>query len=465
MVKREGRSLFIREGFPTGDLHAAIGPEPFRAGWIWDGESLTVETDRFGLQPLFYRQDGNSIGVSFTIDPLRRSGDEFDWTALGLFFRLAFFLDNDTPFRAIRRVPADTVLRWKEGILTMESRPRPAVRSYTGSREKAMDTYIEVFRESLKELIGRFPGMAISCPLSGGRDSRHIMLELARMGAPVHAYTLDVDNANDAPVASPLCAQYGVPHTIVPMAPLTLAAAEWMNSSSQYSTLEHRWLIAMVDAVPAGVLLDGVAGDVLSAGHFSGERILSQFRQSRLEELAEELLMDDEAIRMLLQPWLYAKMSRQEARQRLVKELARHVDTPSPVASFFLANRTRRVAALTGTCLYGNCQGLMPFLLDPVYDFLFTLPGEMTVDFQLHTDTLARAFPECRHPYSQKHKGRTERLFMAEGLRESRHWGGIVNRGASLARLLRGCFDGPYSLRSDWLVSIPHYLHQIGVGR
>lgn len=461
MVKH--RALFVRRGVATGDSQAEIGPDPFRAWWNWNGRSLRLETDRFGLQPVFYRHSGDFFAVSSSIDMLRQQGDDFDWCALGLFFRLSFFLDNDTPFREIHLAPADSILLWEDGKLSIDTRTRPPVRSYAGSRQSAMDTYIGIFREQFRALVEGYSGVTISCPLSGGRDSRHIFLELIKMGVPFRSFTVDLDNADDAPIAAALCAQYKAPHTIVPMEEHSLKVAREMNAATHYATIEHRWMTGMVKAIPPGIVFDGVAGDVLSAGHFATEKLLSQFRRGALEELAEDLLVEEEGLRALLQPWLYAKLNREEAKHRLVGALIRHVDAPSPIASFFLANRTRRVASLMATTVFGHCLGLMPFFLDPVYDFLFTLPGEMTVDFQLHSDVLAQEFPECRHPYSKKHAPATARRFMAEALTVSSQWSGIANMSFLVPRLLRGSVDGAYSGGGSWLVAIPQYLHQIGV--
>lgn len=458
-------ALFIREAAATGDAKATIGAEPFHASWDWTGQSLTLETDRFGLQPVFYRQAEGFFAVSTTIDALLQADEAFDWGALGLFLRLGFFIDNDTPFRDIRLAPADSTLRWRDGALTIEARRRPQVRPYTGSRQQAKDIYIELFREGLKGLIEAYQDAPISCPLSGGRDSRHIFLELSRLGVPFRAFTVALDNANDDSIAAALCAQFQVEHTIVPMGRPSLKTARAMQAATNYATIEHRWMVGMAEAIPSGVVFDGVAGDVLSAGHFATERMLSQFRQRNLEALAEDLLKGEEGLRNLLQPWLYEKVNREEAKQRLVNELARHVETPSPIASFFLANRTRRVASLMATTVFKHCQGLMPFFLDPVHDFLFALPGEMTVDYKLHSETLAQAFPECTHPYSEKHAPAARKALMAEALAASAEWRGIANMGFLRTRLSRGTVHGAYSARSDWVVDIPHYLHHVGVGR
>jgi hypothetical protein len=302
--------------------------------------------------------------------------------------------------------------------------------------------------------------------LSGGRDSRHIFLELTRLGTPFKAFTVDVDNADDAAIAAALCAQYQVPHTVVPMSRPSLAQSRSMELATHYATIEHRWMTGMVEVIPEGVVFDGVAGDVLSAGHFSSERRLSLYRSSQFEELAASLPgVDEKSLRALLAPWLYEKISSANATLRLVNEVAGYADTPSPIAEFFLANRTRRVASLMATAVFSHCVGLTPFFLGPVYELLITLPGEMTVDTKLHTETIAQAFPECKHAYSQKRKPSTARRYMAEALTASAAWRQIANMDYLLPRLARGSVDGAYSARSGWLVNVAQYLHHIGVGR
>ncbi len=461
---RTARTLRVSRGVASGERRVVLGPAPFHASWDWDGRRLALRTDRHGLQPVFYRTSGDYVAVSSSIEALRQPGDELDWCALGLFLRLGFFIGNDVPFLDIHRAPPDAILHWEGGQLSVEFNRRPVVRAYGGSRQSAAKEYVELFRSSLRDLVEQHPSEQISCPLSGGRDSRHIFLELARMRVPFRAFSVDLDNSNDATVAAAICAQYQVPHTVVPMPSSSLAVASAMNVGTHYATIEHRWMTPMIDAIPTGVVFDGVAGDVLSASRFANERRLTLFRKGALEEIADDLLGNDVALRALLQPWLYARLSRDDAKGRLMEELARHVDTPSPIASFVLANRTRRVTSLMSTAVFGDHISLMPFLSDVVFDFLFTLPGEMTVDLKLHDEALAQAFPECRHPFSKKSPPASTRGLMAEAFIASAQWRKIANMKFLLPRLARGAVDGRYSARSSWLAEIPQYLHQVGVG-
>lgn len=116
------------------------------------------------------------------------------------------------------------------------------------------------------------------------------------------------------------------------------------------------------------------------------------------------------------------------------------------------------------TALFGDHIGLMPFLTDTVFDFLFALPGEMTVGLEFHNETLAQAFPECIHPFSRKRPPAPTRQLMADAIMASARWRTIANMNFLLPRLGRGSLDGGYSSHSSWLAEIPQYLHQIGVG-
>lgn len=221
----------------------------------------------------------------------------------------------------------------------------------------------------------------------------------------------------------------------------------------------------LVAAIPQGVVFDGVAGDVLSGGLFASEKRLSQFRNGQFEELADSLLKNEEGLRALLKPWLYEKISGADARRRLVSELARYADAPNPIAAFFLPNRTRRVTSLMTTAVFKHCVGLMPYLHEPVYEFLISLPGEMTVDAEFHNEAITQAFPACRHSYARKRTPSGSRRFMAEALMASTQWRRIANMNYLLPRLSRGSVDRAYSARSDWLINVVQYIHHIGVGR
>jgi asparagine synthetase B (glutamine-hydrolysing) len=120
----------------------------------------------------------------------------FDEAALAVFLRLGFFLGDDTPFQSIRTLPPDGTLTWEAGTVTISGGYR-FVRPQRLSRDAAIDGFIDLFRQAMSR---RPPaGQDVVVPLSGGRDSRHILLELCESGHRP-SYTVTISTLSASPV-------------------------------------------------------------------------------------------------------------------------------------------------------------------------------------------------------------------------------------------------------------------------
>lgn len=433
--------------------------------WYWDGHALLAENDRLGFYPLFYALRPDGIALSPSLLRLLATGvpADLDEGALATFFRLGFFLGEDTPFRAVRLLPPGGSLRWTPRSFDVAGGcwiPRPQ----SLSREAAMDLYSETFRQAITEAAA--DGEA-AVPLSGGRDSRHILLALSAIGAPpqvcysVRHYPPKPDE--DADIASRVSARVNVPHVVIPQSQRRLAAETRKNRLTHFCSLEHAWILALADRVAADgagmTLYDGIGGDVLSAGLLLDERRLDLFARGRLEELAEMLLGDDGYVVYLLPRNALRRMGREPARARLVQELARHVDAANPWASFLFWNRTRRSVAVSPFgILHPACRVTTPFLHPVVYELLASLPATMMLDHQFHTETIARAFPDFADvPYErtdsrQAAGGASYRQFATDIIRYTLHTGGgiLVRPGFGITRGLRTLVDPTYAA---WVTS------------
>src|SRR5918994_2049987 len=183
--------LGSRDGAPrwTGEVKATFGtrlPEAPRtpehgifAEWRWDGKRLAVRGDRYGLFPLYYYAQNNEFAISNSIAKLLDLGAPvaLDDAALAVFVRLGQFVGDDTPFAAVRAIPPGAQLTWEDAMLQVSSRYLQPRRSAISGRE-ALDGYITLFREAV-ERCADAAGEAV-LPLTGGRDSRHILFELLR---------------------------------------------------------------------------------------------------------------------------------------------------------------------------------------------------------------------------------------------------------------------------------------------
>ena len=211
-------TIVIRTNGPQFDV---AGPSTFLGGfpisvdgerdgsfceWRWDGQRLRAEVDRLGMFPLFYSELPNGIAISTSITELVKAGAsvEIDWAALKLLFRLGFCVGCHTVLKGIKAFPVGGKLTWSPGTLELTER-YPEIKLNTLSRREAIDGYIDLFRSAVRKRI--VEGAPIRLPLSGGRDSRHILLELVELGSPpACCYTSAYATMqNDVEVARQLC--------------------------------------------------------------------------------------------------------------------------------------------------------------------------------------------------------------------------------------------------------------------
>src|SRR5262245_48488621 len=156
-------------------------PDGVFVEWSWDGDRLRVRNDRYGCYPFYYFANSNEIAISTSIVRLLEAGasPDLDEAGLAAFLRLGFFLGEDTPFLEIRALPPSAVLQWGN-VDSVVSGPLTTTRPDNSTRDGAIDGYISLFRDAVRRRQPSRPNVAV--PLSGGRDSRHILLELCEQG-------------------------------------------------------------------------------------------------------------------------------------------------------------------------------------------------------------------------------------------------------------------------------------------
>jgi asparagine synthase (glutamine-hydrolysing) len=299
-----------------------------------------------------------------------------DYPALNVFLRSGFFLDGATPFNEVRRTcPAPVVIP-----------PREV------SREAAIHAYIELFRQAVRRRAR--PDSVLG--LSGGRDSRHILLELlAQRSLPRLAVTVAVPGfAEDVKIAKALTERVGLRHEVVEPVPERAVDDEaWKNIHTNFATIEHRWFACAARRVDDLAWWDGIAGDVLSAGLFLEPWNLSLFDRGRFDELADRLCY--EPYHAL---WSKEYFPREAAVAALSAELARHKGAANPIGSFYFWNRTRSTIGASAFGMLGahGQPTLAPYMDRDVWAFLASLPGELLIDKTFHTQTILEAYPEFR---------------------------------------------------------------------
>jgi asparagine synthase (glutamine-hydrolysing) len=391
------------------------GDEGVFLHWDWDGSKLTVQNDRYGLYPLFYCARADSIWVSPSLEHVVRGNSQrrLDLPALAVFHRLGHFVGEDTPFQDVHFLPPNTTLTWQGGRLELQTSPSQVGQQepFDGDFDATVDRYDVLFSRAITR---RLPGGArFTVPISGGRDSRHILLELAKQGCvpdfcPTVKYRPPATN-EDTRIAGLLTQRLGIRHVEIDKPSSFFAAALNDVHLTNHCGGGHGWvqpvasgLIGRVDSI-----YDGLAGSVLSGGFMLAQRKLDLFHARNFQTLALEVLEESASegkLRHVLAPDLYRQLPLGLAVDRVAQELTRHVDTHNPVLSFVFWNRTRRcVASIPFAILHRVPHVHTPYLDHALFDFLFSLDASVVDGNRLHDETIRRAYPAFADlPYEDK---------------------------------------------------------------
>jgi asparagine synthase (glutamine-hydrolysing) len=466
-------SCFVGHTLPSARYER---PDGIYAQWSWDGERLLVRNDRYGFHPLYYFTRENEIAVSTSLTKLITAGapTELDEAGMAVFLRLGFFIGEATPFKAIRQVPPDCNFEWKDNHLAVTGQV-PLAKLQHLKRDELIEAFATLFKEAM---LRRLPVGPSAAPISGGRDSRHILLELCEASHPPDVCPtlrhFPPRNDTDAESATELTKALNVRHVVLTPPSSRLAAELKKNHQTNFATTEHAWLLPLAEHLNGNVetMYDGIGGDVLSAGHCQDSERLAFYEAGDFAGLARFLLSDptnllsEKALQSLVTPSMYRRFSYELALSHLTAEVQKHADAPNPVASFVLFNRTRRAIATSPYCLFDKVPNVFsPYLDHAVFDLLSSQPARMMLDYRLHTETIARTYPRYagisygEKKYALRHSA-YHRNFAVEVLRyylSCRPQS--INASYVLPRLLRSAATGDDSIASLGVPAI--YLSQL----
>ena len=390
--------------------------------WNWDGSRFTARTCHSGFMPLYYYSDDEQLAVSTRITDLfaaTGTAPQLCPASLGVLLRLGFMVGNHTPFSGVMVLGPQGTIEWRPGTA-------PAIRSsYPGHGEfrgqDAAARYTALFRDAT-EKIGAIMADNFAMPLSGGRDSRHIAIELHRQGRkPTFALTaehLPPRTNEDVRVAATLCRVMNWPHRVVRQPVRGGYQQELEHAQAvDFMTYEHAWTLPVRDALRhSGVaaVFDGVGGDVLSAGLFQDDRLLQPYLAGDIESVRAGLLLNwsqlggDAALRESLGPGLAAVADPAPASELIDAELRLHLGSPNPLKSFYFWNRSRRSTGLLPFKILGGQVAYAPYLGKELLSYLLGLPPAATADRGLHNRAIALADPVIGAiPYEDKQAAAT----------------------------------------------------------
>lgn len=407
-------SAFVGYSAEPGDSSLGL-----HGGWHWDGTTLRAEVDPLGYFSLFVYQKGTEIALSPSILQLLQLGadTEVDQVALAVFHRIGHFLGEDTPFRQIKVLPPGGKLVWRDGVASVTG-SLAVPREQALTRAQAVEAFIELPRASIRRFLAAWDGPTV-LPLSGGRDSRHILLELVHQGRkPDTAATFHQGGRyldREVLAARAITTRAGVRHTLLGHPRRRLRDTLRAMLLTQLCADEHAQMMPMHDYLagnPAAAVLDGIGGDILTNPDDSAADFFDLARKGDYDGIARKLAAGHgSVISRTGRPdgagAIYSPDLEEAAIARIAQAIRVFDAAPDPYQAFWFWNRTRREISFVSTGILGGAAMVAcPFLSPEFVELGLSLPFSVTRDQKLHDDAIAMAYPTFADiPYEAGFRG------------------------------------------------------------
>ena len=407
--------------FVDGETHCQLGsrfttpdksqPQGIFAEWQWQDNILQANVDLFGFYNLFYYATDQEIIISPSLIQIIAQGAprDIDQRMLNLFFRIGYCVDENTPFKHIKVLPPNGHLTWQNGQLSVIG-GKQLYAEQPISESQAVDGFIDLFRQAMQRHLNAFEGDVI-LPLSGGRDSRHILLELNHLNRlPKRCVTLNANPTgldSESQIALQNSQEFNLPHDILSNGGSRFQELYRLFLITHLCADEHAHLLQLRDYFyqQQGVVVDGIAGDVLSRNRKRDKKLHDAYRRQDYETVALSILQSHcdvlhFNVEEFLQP--YPQFAFDDAVAYLVEVLKQFDDAAHPLTAYQFWNRTRREISLSPMNVLDSAQDmLLPFLDHDLAAFLFSLPYEATGERGFHDRVIEKSYPDYAHiPYS-----------------------------------------------------------------
>lgn len=376
------------------------------ARWDWDGATLRAEVDPFGFFNLYVYEKAGAVMISPSLLELVAQGADTarDDLALAVFHRMGIFIHDETPLRHVRTLPPGGRLEWSAGRLEITGGVEIPVEEQI-SRDGAVEGMTEYFRAGMARILESHAG-PLALPLSGGRDSRHILLEMLHQGRAPEACVTFHHNGSlmnaEAQAARAVCARAGVAHHVLGHPRPRLADALRNQVMTSLCAEEHAQMMPLHDYFLERDIagFDGIAGDILTNPDGDAERFYQLAMRDDYIGIARGLVEGHG--RVISQPgWgqgagpIYSPGRDEEVLEHIGRAVAAYADAPDPYQVFWMYHRTRREINFVPQAILRPAKTVFcPYLDEPFARFCMSLPYRVTRDQQLHNDCIAQAYPD-----------------------------------------------------------------------
>lgn len=372
-----------------------------------DDDSLLIANDRYGYRPLFVAESGGRFFFAVEMKAIIAALDQtpaVDGIGLLQIMRDGIAVGERTWLEPIRVLDPATLLRvTKDG--RVQRRRYFQYRHREGGTTMSLPAFVEGFGIHLHratERIMKGPGR-IGISLSGGLDSRSVVLSIHPSHLPIPAYTFGYPESRDVVYAKQLAALLHLEHTHLTFDPgylgRVMAPVVWRNEAlfpfaASTSIYFHDHIGARMDTI-----LNGHCGDAVSGSHLRPYMLWQRSRAKLIARLyAGRQLVADESLRRVFNPDFYRRHSAELFDAFRATFTAIDSDEIANVADAWdMENRQRRGTFHSPSVDRYRFEQRTPFLDNDLVDHLLTAPPRWRFEQQAYKKMIVYAFPQAHH--------------------------------------------------------------------
>jgi asparagine synthase (glutamine-hydrolysing) len=257
---------------------------------FWDDRTRRcfLVRDRLGVKPLYYAVHGERLAFASTARALREAGfgTAIDPLAMAEYLEFGFVTDARAIYRGITKVPAATVIEWRDGRLRSREYWRPPARTdFPGTFDDAVEETRRLLLQAVERRLQA--DVPVGALLSGGIDSSLVCWAMRELGADITAFTAATpgDPLDESDDARRTARDLGLRHHVLDLSDERPEAAELVEAYGEpFACSSALGMLRLSRAVKASatVLLVGDGGDDVFLGYPEYRHFLHAQRLARV---------------------------------------------------------------------------------------------------------------------------------------------------------------------------------------